>query len=336
MEGAMPETMTIVSQPTELTVANPSGGDGLPPKPDISLDPKDFASEMAKLQAEAETKSAPVAPVETTGQPTSQEPTQPKSAVATPEVKVPDKFKTPDGKLDTEKLTKSFANADEMLKKYSEMEKELKRKQNAYGKVTLPAQVPQVQTQETQTTPDDSNMPFNQLVVRDLVSKGMDITLARQLAPVLVSLTIAGKETAKNEAMSDIAEIRESLESQKVEKQLRSIAEKHPWVFTPEGMQKLSEIRQAKPWLNQAPEPWKEALSVYLGNQDINSESQVSTLNPTTQPARAPVPQGSVVIPANSTPAIDLSNQAAVDAHLKTLTPEQQKEFFKKLGLPWI
>jgi hypothetical protein len=45
------------------------------------------------------------------------------------------------------------------------------------------------------------------------------------------------------------------------------------------------------------------------------------------------VPSGQAAAPATG-PVINLDSKEAIDNHLKKLTPAQQSEFFKKMGLP--
>ncbi|MEK7126236.1 MAG: hypothetical protein AAB835_01995, partial [Patescibacteria group bacterium] len=113
-------------------------------KAELSFKPEDFAADLAKLAAE-QTPPAMVATAQPEVKPISEMPAQPSQAAVTPEppatqapapvpqavaVVVPDKFKGPDGQLDTAKLEKSTVNVDQALASYLAKEKELKRKIN--------------------------------------------------------------------------------------------------------------------------------------------------------------------------------------------------------------
>jgi hypothetical protein len=110
-------------------------------KAELSFRPEDFAKDIAALQAEKGiTPTAVEAPKTATVEPTTIVPVSTPTTVEatatpaitaqestpTPQVEVPEKFKAPDGSLDTSKLEKSTVNAEQALAKYLEKEKELK------------------------------------------------------------------------------------------------------------------------------------------------------------------------------------------------------------------
>ena len=287
----------------------------------------DFGKDMAAIAAEqpqpAKAGELTELVVETPAPPTTPEPTQPKAAevqpeaAATPEIKaqsVPDKFKTPDGQLDQERL----------LKSYSDAEKELKRLQNAQR---TPAQ--------DQLAPAQPATPQVQQVPQTFEAQLEQDVKARGIGPVLAQLFYAARESALQGSMQEIQGLREVHENQIRGEELKAIAARDPWVFTREGLQTLTDIRKTRPWVNGSPEPWKEAYRSFLADRAMGSNGngqQVQTPTP-----KAPTaPPGSVGA-ANRTvePVLHLDSQEAILAHVATLPPDKEAEFWKKAGFKW-
>ena len=302
----------------------------------LSFKPEDFANDMAKLAAESDTPTtptadtpAPIAEVAPTP------PVQPEKATATPEatkVEVPEKFQKPDGSIDTEKLAKSTLSAEEALNKYLTMEKDLKRKQNELRVKDNPylAQ-PAPQAPTAPQIPVD--VPFSQRVSQDIAAQGVDPALAQALSPVLIKLFTAAEESAYERSQVRVNNLEQVSAENTTRQQVEAIGKRDPWVYTKEGSDALARILDEQPYLWNAKDPYKAAYVHYKGNQSVASQSvpQVSTATPTARPS-APVPTGHAAAPA-PTPVI-LNTKAEIDAHLATLTPQQQSEFFKKQGFP--
>lgn len=319
------------------TVATPGADTGL------SFKPEDFAKDMAKLQAEAGTVT-PAPTVET--KPTQEMPVQPAQATVTPEpatkqdpapapeaaVEVPEKFKTPEGTLDEAKLAKSAENIDKALANYLAKEKELKRKinevkaaENAYLNPALTA-TPVTPGQIPATSPNPA-LSFEQQLEADMQAQGA--------GKVLAKLFTAAQESALEQARRELMPIKEGFEESRTRQQIEAIGKIDPWVYTPEGVTALNQILDEQRYLLNAPDPYKAAYMYHRGLTGVTqsrSSSQVLTPTPTAK-ATAPVPSA---VAANQTPSptVNLNTREAIDAHLKTLTPKQQEEFFIKAGFP--
>lgn len=306
-----------------------------PVPPEISTDPRDFQKEIQKIAEEkggklVDGKFVPNPPdgtqvPEPQAAPKPEDSTSQPQAGAQPEVKVPEKFLGKDGQIDQEKLQKSTVNAEEAIKKYLEKERELRKLQNeVHGLEKIPPPQPQPQPQAQvpgAITPDAINE-----ALRRTSNPGQVMYELAQLAAE------DGYRRALSDFRSEIGSIRDRVESDQRTRELKTIADKDPWVFSVEGIQKLSEIRQAKPWLNNAPEPWKEAYLSYLADKQLGQASQVQMPNPAPTTVKAPATPvgGANRVQAQVPNFSDLANdKARLNAYLDTLTPEQQKSFWK-------
>ena len=287
----------------------------------------DFGKDMAAIAAEqpqpAEAGELTELVVEVPAPPATPEPVQPKAAEVQPEAaatpeqqaqRVPDKFKTPDGQLDQERL----------LKSYSDAERELKRLQNA---ARAPLQDPNQAAPNQQATPQVPQT-FEAQLEQDVKAKG--------IGPVLAQLFYAARESALQGAMQEIEGLREVHEQQVRGEELKAIAKRDPWVFTQEGLTTLTEIRKTRPWVNQSPEPWKEAYRSFLADRAMGISSGNGQQVQTPTPKAATAPPGSVAA-ANRTvePTIKLDTQEAILAHVATLPKDKEAEFWKKAGFKW-
>ena len=286
-----------------------------PPTPiEFSGKGKDFAADMALLKAELE--PAPVVPAPTP------EATQPATtAPATAPATVPDKFKDAEGNLDAAKLEKSTASAQEALTKYLALEKELRQKANAVS--GLKNQAPQIAAPNEAPAPAT---PFAAQLEADMAKYGAGVVLER--------LFEAAKETAKNEVLSDVKAEREERLERKSREELSEIAKFDQGVLTPEGLDRLAQIRAERPWMEKAPNPTSEAYKVYLAEQVLKARQTGTVLpNPsglTAQPKAVPVgPAPRVVVQS----APKLESQADIEAHIRSLTPAQEAAFWKSRGL---
>jgi len=244
---------------------------------------------------------------------------------ATPTPEVPEKFKTPDGKLDEEKLAKSTFHVDQALAKYLEKEKELKRKQNEVRKAENPYLTP---TTPANTPPtENANLSFDKQLEADVQAQG--------LGPVLAKLFTAAKDTALEEARKELSPLKEGFEAATSRKQIEDIGKTDAWVYTEEGVNTLQQILAEQPYMWQASDPYKAAYLHYQGIRGVTGRvgSQVRTPTPPAK-ATAPVPSAVAANPSTPAPVVDLNSREAISRHLKTLTPKQQEEFFKKQGYP--
>ncbi len=131
-------------------------------------------------------------------------------------------------------------------------------------------------------------------------------------------------------------DIRQKFDDQDRERQLSSIYENDPWVFSPEGIRTLAEIRKQYPHVNAAKNhEWSAAYDQHLANevkkQRLNGK--VSP-NPTGLTAKAPpTPVGPAPRAIVQPKGPDLSSKDAIDAHVASLDDKGMREFFGKHGL---
>jgi hypothetical protein len=326
------ETLNMVQVP-EQQMGIPKGIVGIPAKdPDLSFKNSDFAADMAKLAEKAGQSMTPSVPPLAVPMTPPSVPVQPEKATVIPEatkapeaVAVPEKFQTPDGKIDVQKVEQSTLNAQEALDKYLAKEKELKRKINE-----VHAQERGIPTPVQTTQPSQSpalNPDFAKQIEADIQAKGAGVVLAQ--------LFNAAKEVAKEEIRGDVEQIKSAQADVSTRQQIEAIGKVDPWVYTEEGVGTLTKILNEQPYLWNAADPYKAAYLIYNGVLNVASRSQgkVLTPNPTVRPT-APVPSGQASL-VTQTPII-LNSKQDIDNHLKTLTPAQQEEFFKRAGLPGL
>ena len=280
------------------------------------------------VQQAAPDAVAQVAPVPEPVPATAEAPAQPQeqglpeaAATPTPEAKVPQKFKTPDGQVDVEKV----------LKSYSEAERELKRLQNASKQLPPTAQMPQAQQAGVQPQAPVVPNPYPEGTLEYLIHNDLQ---TNRPEVVLAKLMNAAKESAKAELIGEVATIKETQEAQARRVELEKIAQTDPWVLSEEGFKTLMAIRQERPWINGAPQPWTEAYYFHKGRMQQGQGLQAST--PTPQRVTAPA---APVTPANRAPQAPVpqfKSKAEIDNYLNTLTKEQRNEFWKRAGVPYV
>ena len=296
------------------------------PAANLSFKNEDFAEDMAKLQTAVATPTVtPEAaiPATTTAQDTTPV-TEQKPATS----EVPEKFKTPDGKVDESKVEKSLVNVEEAIAKYTAKQKELNRlinetkaKENAYLRSDVAT------TQNTApTTPAPVDQSFEQMIEADLQKEGTGKTLSK--------LFNAAREAALEQFRTEISPLQASIHENQMRGQVEAIGKTDPWVYTPEGIDTLTKILNDKPFLANSDNPYRDAYLFYQGARLTASrvDSQVSTPTPTAK-ASAPAPTASA---ANHTsaPVVRLDSTESIEKFLHKLTPKEQSEFFVKQGLP--
>jgi len=306
------------------------------PEVKLSFDPNNFAADMAKLAAskgltiegnEVKPVEVPVITPPTTPEqpPVEVAPVTPKDEATKADVVVPDKFKAPDGSIDTEKLNKSVVNAEAALANYLVIEKELKRKMN------------EVRAQENAyiNPPPAPNAPIPVIPVNTNFAAQLEADIAKDGAGVvLAKLFTAAQESVEERVQSRIQELQNVNAETTTMKQVEAIGKNDPWVYTPEGMSTLTKILDEQPYLWNAKDPYKAAYLQYKGIENVASKSNSQVLTPTPQ-ARptAPMPSGQAAN-RTSAPVIKLDTKQDIDNHLKTLSPEERKKFFVKAGYP--
>lgn len=298
----------------------------------LSFEPENFAADIAKLKARMEpVKVETPAPITPPTQPTQTEQTPVESVVTKPEeatevkaVEVPEKFKAPDGSVDTEKLGKSITNVDEALASYLAKEKELKRKMNEVKAQENAYINPPAAIANTPVIPVNQN--FAKQLEEDIAKEGAGVVLAK--------LFTAAQESVEERVQSRIQAIQSAQAENTTKQQIEAIGKNDPWVYTPEGLDTLTKILNDQPYLWGAADPYKAAYLQYNGIKNVASKSSPQVLTPTpTARTSAPVPTVQAAV-KTSAPVIKLNTKEDIDNHLKKLNPEQRKEFFKKVGLP--
>lgn len=297
----------------------------------LSFNPNDFAADMEKLaKSQQMTIEPPTPAVSMTPPPMPVQPIQ-ETVEATvtkvdeaTKVEVPEKFKTADGTVDTEKLSKSITNVDEALATYLAKEKELKRKMNEVKAQENAYINPPVTPSPTPIIPVNTN--FAKQLEEDIAKDGAGVVLAK--------LFTAAQESVEERVQKEISLLKTVNADNTTKQQIEAIGKSDPWVYTPEGMATLTRVLEEQPYLWQANDPYKAAYIQYRGQNNVASKSnpQVLTPTPSARPT-APVPSGQAAV-QTSAPVIKLDTKQDIDNHLKKLTPAQQSEFFKKMGYP--
>ena len=302
-----------------------------PKIPDVSLDPMDFQQEIQKIAAEkgvvimadgsVEPKDAPKEEVK---EPEPQADPQPEIAQAESqpeaEVVVPEKFKDESGKADVEKVVKSTLSAEAALKKYVELEKELRKKQSEVHKLKTTA--PEVQAQ-----PQGNDL--ESLIAADLQANQQNPAKVLAKWAYAIEQSAAQKaEQAKLEALRDIEQFRQENAYRNMQEELREIAKNDSWVLSEEGVNTLAKIRDEIPHINNLPNPWSEAYKQHCAKQYMlersNRQGNISTPKKMTAPA---VPVNSAN--RSSTPKV-FRNERELNSYLDTLDPKQVKAFWDK------
>lgn len=320
----MEETNVIVPEVTPAPVA--SG---------LSFDPANFQADMAKLAASkgvnldgtavvVEEKPV-ITPPTQPEQPVEQAPVTPAVEATKVDVVVPDKFKNPDGSVNVDNLAKSTQNVEEAIANYLIKEKELKRKMN------------EVRAQENAyINPIPApNAPAPTIPVNTNFAAQLEADVARDgFGVVAAKLFTAAQQSAVEQLQGEINALKGVNAENTTKSQIQAIGKNDPWVYTAEGVDTLNRVLTEQPYLMTAEDPYKAAYLFYNGQKSVASKSNSQVLTPTPQ-ARpsAPIPTGQAVN-KTSAPVIKLDTKQDIDNHLKTLTPAQKSEFFKKLGYP--
>lgn len=328
METAMPTQVPEV-------VANP----GNPGLPEFTGKPGNIMNDLAALAREQAVVEAPAAPqAQVTPQP---EITAPVTTETAPPVTVPDKFKAPDGSLDTAKLDKSTVHVEDALAKYAEKERELRQKMNEVNRLSRQT-APTPQAQPAQAIPVPANLtPFEIQVANDLINEaaavGYQMPQGQAIAQARVLVKMSEAKANHEAGLTETLRIK--LEDQDRRRELEAIAKYDESVLSPEGFEALSKIRESKPWINQSPTPWTEAYQYHLAQrtQDARAQGTVQP-NPTGLTAKAPpTPVGPAprVVVQPTAPDVNAMSQEQLDAYLASLNPAQTKAFWASRGLRW-
>ena len=325
MEGLQVESAEVsVTKDGAVSIPVPEGFTPTPPAaeaPAFTGQPGNIMSDLAALAAEK-------APTET--KPVTQEPEQPAATATAPETPVPDKFRNPDGTLNEERLAKSKAAA---LAEYHRIERELKQAQNQLHQVKTQPAAPPVQT-PTQLTPLERSMAED--LIREAAAFGQQLPEWQAIAQARVMAR--GLEAKHSADLAVTEDVRTRLDDYEREKQLSAIADVDPWVFSPEGIKTLTEVRRSYPHVNAAKEPWQAAYDQHLANEakKLRLSGQVQTPTPSARTVKAPptpvqAAPRAVVKPVEP----DMSNWSKdqINAYVDGLSPKEQQAFYAKRGL---
>lgn len=321
------ETQTI-----DMNQAPAAGPTVVPPTPvmEFTGEPGNFTNDMAALAAAENASPA----VEVPSVPVVEQPEI--TDAATAPVTVPDKFKDEAGNLDKSKVEKSLMSAEETLAKYLAKEAEMRQKMNDVSRLQQQAINPNI----APVAPTANQVPltaFEIQVANDLINEaaayGYQMPQGQAIAQARVQVKMA---EARHNAEASLTEtLRVKLEDQDRRSELELIAKHDSSVLTPEGYEALSKIRESKPWINQSPTPWVEAHKYYLAEQVLKAR-QTGTVLPTPKGLTAqvpPTPVGPAPRAVVKPKGPDLTSQAEVLSHVKTLTPEAEEAFWKSKGL---
>lgn len=294
------------------------------PAPGFTGAPGNLMADLAAIAAE----QAP-AQVQT------QAPAQPEITEPAPApVTVPEKFKGPDGELDVAKVEKSTIHAEEALRKFQDIERQLRQQQNNVAALKQGAPIP-VPPQAVPTNVQLS--PFVVQVAQDMINKaaarGYQMPEAQAVAQAEVLVQMY---EAKHSADVSLTEsLRQRIEDQDRRRELEAIAKDDPTVFSPQGIDELTKIRQENPWVNQSPNPWQAAndlrTAAKIRNQRLSGQVQPTPTGPAAKAPPTPVGPAPRVTVQSQAPTLE--TQAEINDHLKTLSPAQEAAFWRSRGL---
>ena len=294
--------------------------------------PGNLMSDLAALAAEQQ--PAPVTPP----QEPPKEPEQPKTSATAPATPIPAKFQNPDGTVSQEKIEKSTLNAEQAYERYAEIERKLRQKQNEVSALQKGAPIP-VAPNPAPVSPAQVNLsPFEIQVAQDLINEAAALGYAMPQAQAIAQARVQVRllEAKHNAEATRIEQIGHQLEDQERRRELEAIAKHDPWVISDEGFAALSKIRESRPHVNASKTPWLASYREFLADQVMQERlsGQVQTPTPMGKTVKAPP------TPVNPAPRVvvqptapTLQTKEQVDAHVASLTPEQEKAFWASRGL---
>jgi hypothetical protein len=265
----------------------------------------ELAALEAKINAQSEPKPELPLNVQTLRE-VKQEPPKETRGVPVPEgVQVPDKFKTPEGNLDPEKVEKSLVN----LQHYLNLEKEASR-------INQP---PQPQYAPQQFQPQFVPQPIPQWAPQVPLEQRVNEDIQRDPGTTVVNLGRAVLAEAQQATEVRFKELSRKLE-------LMEISQRDPGVFTKEGAQKIEQTLKENPWLWNSPTPF---ASAYRMNGPIS---------PVAPQAAAPQRKAAPILPGGQAPSIPTGTSVASEADLRRHLSERmpnnpmgQAEYLEKI-----
>ncbi len=310
--------MDDLQRPTDPTTIeevqpslNQSGFPDTPPASDLIPEGRT----LGQMIGDSEQGVADHAPMET---PVTQ---QPEPSETT---NVPEKFKGQDGQPDSDKLQKATVNVEEALNRYSQMEAELRRKQNSVHQMKI-----QQNTGIQEAQPAEPNEAYTidqigQQIENELKANGTGKGLARILNVAIENAYQRGRE--------DTDSLRQQLAAQERRSELQNIAESDPEVFSPNVQEAIQRTLAANPWLSNAPQPITAAYKLFRSENPRTG----GVVSPTPTPPTAPAtPAGGPRPPSSSVrPNVNLDDPAELNKYLDGLSKEDQERFWLSQGFP--
>lgn len=253
---------------------------------------------------------------------------------------VPQKFLDKDGNPDVTKIEKATVAAmtetmavSEAMKQYREAESAMRKAHSERQALAQPAS-PQPQAQPQAPAIPDISMLTPQAILEELQLQGWKegdpASQARANAIVMLKMSQiaqnAAYQRARMESQGEVERVRDTVESDQRQKEIQTIRERDPWVFTPDGIKTLTDIRKANGYGT-----WRQAYIHYLGEKQF--EASGPQVNPTpmartAQPPVAPVEAVSRVV--SHSPSIDLTDRHSIEAHISKLPADKQMEFLRR------
>ena len=311
----------------------------------LSFQRGDMQSDLAKIAAELGQSQTVPAHIQMPAEPKMEAPapvTEPVTQIPEPapaDVQVPEKFMGPDGKPDVVKIEKSTVAAmsetlavAEALKRYNEAEKAMREAQTAKRNLATQPAIPQAQPQ--QPLIPDVAMLTPQSIQEELQIQGWregdPAAQARAQAIVMLKMSQiaqnAAYQRARMESQAEVEQVRGAVEHEQRQKELQAIRERDPWVFTPEGVQALTEVRKANGYSS-----WRQAYIHYLGEKQFEASGPQVNPNPMAKAAQPPVaPVEAVSRTVSHAPSVDFSDRRSIEAHLAKMPADKQMEFLRR------
>lgn len=299
-------------------------------------EPGNLMADLAALAAEK--TAAVVAPPPPFIEPTPVPKPETTIPAMAPATEVPAKFKNEDGTVSLEKIEKSTVNAEEAYKKYAEIERNLRQKQNEVAALNKTAPAPQ-----SQVPPIAPNTPLSplerdmaQAIFNDAQALGQPISEIAAIVQARSQIRIADIQYQASLGVTE--QLRDRFEAQDRRTELEKIAEHDAWVISPEGVEALGKIRASYPHVNQSETPWTAAYDQHLANQVKQQRlaGQVTTPTPTAKTARppaTPVQAAPRVVVKPSEPNMSGWNSSQISAYVASLPAAEQDAFYAKRGI---
>jgi hypothetical protein len=248
-----------------------------------------------------------------------------------PSVEVPKKFLDPaTGQVDAAKVQKAEENIDQAIARYKAKEREFQTLQNRVNNppqqqsqqqpVVSPMHVAQMAQQANPYQPAQQLTPLEIQMAQDLLNESAAFGKPMEQAQAIALARVQARAlSARYQADMEATEsLRRRVEDAERTRELQGLINQDPELLTPGMVDTLMQIRQDRPWINQSPEPWKEAYTYYRGQQYGRPQS-VST----------PTPKGNTVpqVPVSPVARVQPTAIDPKTAPLADLEAEVRRQF---------